>query len=353
MDAKGGVGHPSCRQEHHRHADADQSRRSVRQGIPDHDVYPVSGSLPDGDDVAPGRSSTSRSSTASELWARDPQGVRDLPATVTREARNTLATRSDRAVARRDRRPHDAACAARRQGSGRTCAARPRVVRARLHSGRAVHRRRVFTAQEDDVRRRHAGPPERRGRVFGLSRRRGRADRVQASRRSGAQAIARTITDIRINTPDRSRALQASFLSLRLLLSCAEASGDLYAGALDARAAGARARSVQVAGLGGPHFQAAGGELIADYRGIAVTGLTEALSKVPEVLAVRRRLLEAARARARLTRSSSSIRPTSISVSRPASSDWAFRSSTTSARKSGHGGRAGSTPFGDSRTASW
>jgi lipid-A-disaccharide synthase len=84
-------------------------------------------------------------------------------------------------------------------------------------------------------------------------------------------------------------------LSLRLLLSCAEASGDLYAGALT-RALRDRAPDVDVSGLGGPQFQAAGGRLLADYRGIAVTGLTEALSKVPEVLAVRRRLLDAARA---------------------------------------------------------
>jgi lipid-A-disaccharide synthase len=84
-------------------------------------------------------------------------------------------------------------------------------------------------------------------------------------------------------------------LSLRLLLSCAEASGDLYAGALT-RALREREADLQIAGLGGPHFQAAGGELVADYRGIAVTGLTEAVSKIPEVFAVRRRLLESARA---------------------------------------------------------
>jgi lipid-A-disaccharide synthase len=84
-------------------------------------------------------------------------------------------------------------------------------------------------------------------------------------------------------------------LSLRLLLSCAEASGDLYAGALT-RALREQEPGLRVAGLGGPHFQAAGGELIADYRGIAVTGLTEALSKIPEVIAVRRRLLASARA---------------------------------------------------------
>jgi lipid-A-disaccharide synthase len=82
-------------------------------------------------------------------------------------------------------------------------------------------------------------------------------------------------------------------LSLRLLLSCAEASGDLYAGALT-RELRALEHGVQIAGLGGPHFQAAGGELLADYRGIAVTGLSEALVKIPESLATLRRLIASA-----------------------------------------------------------
>ena len=66
----------------------------------------------------------------------------------------------------------------------------------------------------------------------------------------------------------------------RLLLSCGEPSGDLYAGALtrELRALDPNAR---VSGLGGPAFAAAGGILLEDYRGLAVTGLTEALSKVP------------------------------------------------------------------------
>jgi lipid-A-disaccharide synthase len=55
-------------------------------------------------------------------------------------------------------------------------------------------------------------------------------------------------------------------LSLRLLLSCAEASGDLYAGALT-RELRALEPGLEIAGLGGPHFEAAGGRLLADYRG--------------------------------------------------------------------------------------
>jgi lipid-A-disaccharide synthase len=79
------------------------------------------------------------------------------------------------------------------------------------------------------------------------------------------------------------------------MLSCAEASGDLYAGALT-RELKALVPSLSIAGLGGPQFEAAGGRLIADYRGIAVTGLTEAVAKIPESLRTLRRLVAAARA---------------------------------------------------------
>jgi lipid-A-disaccharide synthase len=84
-------------------------------------------------------------------------------------------------------------------------------------------------------------------------------------------------------------------LSVRLLLSCGEASGDLYAGALT-RELRALDPSLTIAGLGGPQFEAAGGRLIDDYRDIAVTGLTEAIAKVPRSFAAFRRLVAAARA---------------------------------------------------------
>jgi len=84
-------------------------------------------------------------------------------------------------------------------------------------------------------------------------------------------------------------------LSVRLLLSCGEASGDLYAGALT-RELRALQPSLTIAGLGGPQFEAAGGRLIDDYRDIAVTGLTEAIAKVPRSFAALRRLVAAARA---------------------------------------------------------
>jgi lipid-A-disaccharide synthase len=84
-------------------------------------------------------------------------------------------------------------------------------------------------------------------------------------------------------------------LSLRLLLSCGEPSGDLYAGALIRELHGLAPGTV-VAGLGGPQFAAAGGRLLADYRGLAVTGLTEAIAKIPRSLATLRRLVAHARA---------------------------------------------------------
>ena len=84
-------------------------------------------------------------------------------------------------------------------------------------------------------------------------------------------------------------------MSPRLLLSCGEASGDLYAGALT-RELLALDPTLDIAGLGGPQFAAAGGRLVDDYREISVTGLTEWIPKLPRLLAARRRLVAAAAA---------------------------------------------------------
>jgi lipid-A-disaccharide synthase len=78
------------------------------------------------------------------------------------------------------------------------------------------------------------------------------------------------------------------------MLSCGEPSGDLYAGAL-ARELRVRDPAIVLNGLGGPQLAAAGAELIADYRGLAVTGLTEAIGKIPKSLGVMRRMVAAAR----------------------------------------------------------
>jgi lipid-A-disaccharide synthase len=84
-------------------------------------------------------------------------------------------------------------------------------------------------------------------------------------------------------------------LSPRLLLSCGEASGDLYAGAL-IRELLALNPALTIAGLGGPQFAAAGGHLVDDYRELSVTGLTEWIPKLPRLLTARRRLVAAAEA---------------------------------------------------------
>lgn len=82
---------------------------------------------------------------------------------------------------------------------------------------------------------------------------------------------------------------------MKVLVSCGEPSGDLYAGAL----AGAIRRlhpAARVYGLGGPGLRAGGGEAVEDYRGLTVTGLSEALAVLPRSIAVYRRLLRLARA---------------------------------------------------------
>jgi lipid-A-disaccharide synthase len=78
------------------------------------------------------------------------------------------------------------------------------------------------------------------------------------------------------------------------MLSCGETSGDLYAGALVA-ALRKREPDIEVFGLGGDRFAAAGGRRIADFHGLAVTGLTEALSVIPRSLATLRQLVDAAK----------------------------------------------------------
>ena len=79
------------------------------------------------------------------------------------------------------------------------------------------------------------------------------------------------------------------------LLSCGEASGDLHAAALTSELARIDPGS-SVMGLGGDQLRAAGGRLLADYAGLAVTGLTEALAVLPRSWRTYRRLVAAARA---------------------------------------------------------
>jgi lipid-A-disaccharide synthase len=77
------------------------------------------------------------------------------------------------------------------------------------------------------------------------------------------------------------------------MVSCGEASGDAYAAAL-VRALGP---GTDAFGFGGDQFRAAGGELVGDYRGFSVTGLTEALSVLRRSWAMLATLTAAARDR--------------------------------------------------------
>ena len=83
-------------------------------------------------------------------------------------------------------------------------------------------------------------------------------------------------------------------MTARLLLSCGEPSGDLYAGAL-MRELRAIDSGVVVSGLGGPRFEAAGGTLLDDYRDLSVTGLIEPIRKLPRLMTALRRLVASAR----------------------------------------------------------
>src|SRR6185503_16739878 len=81
---------------------------------------------------------------------------------------------------------------------------------------------------------------------------------------------------------------------MRIMLSCGEPSGDLYAGALVAELL-AREPSAEVSGFGGQRLAAAGARLIGDFEGLSVTGLTEAIRVLPRSFAMLRRLTAAAR----------------------------------------------------------
>ena len=81
---------------------------------------------------------------------------------------------------------------------------------------------------------------------------------------------------------------------MRIMISCGEASGDLYAGALveDLRA---RVPAVEVVGVGGQRLKDAGATLVGDFRGLTVTGLIEAVRVLPRSYRMYRRLVSAAR----------------------------------------------------------
>jgi lipid-A-disaccharide synthase len=82
----------------------------------------------------------------------------------------------------------------------------------------------------------------------------------------------------------------ASSSPRRLLVSCGEPSGDLYAGELVAQL-GERTGPLEVFGLGGDHLQAQGARLVAHVGEIAVVGLVEVLRHLGRLRTVFRSLL--------------------------------------------------------------
>ena len=82
--------------------------------------------------------------------------------------------------------------------------------------------------------------------------------------------------------------------SLRVLLSCGEASGDLYAAAL-VQELRAREPHLQVRAFGGPRVAAEGASLVGSYEGLSVTGLTEAIAVLRQSFAMLNRIESAAR----------------------------------------------------------
>lgn len=77
----------------------------------------------------------------------------------------------------------------------------------------------------------------------------------------------------------------------RVLVSCGEPSGDLYAGDL-VRHLQQRIGPVRVFGLGGDRLEAEGGRLLAHVRDLAVVGLLEVLRHLRHLRAVFRSILE-------------------------------------------------------------
>ena len=80
---------------------------------------------------------------------------------------------------------------------------------------------------------------------------------------------------------------------MKVMMSCGEASGDLYAGALVTEIR-RRVPTADVFGFGGDRMKGAGARLLGDFSGLTVTGLTEAVRVLPRSYAMLRRLTRAA-----------------------------------------------------------
>ena len=74
------------------------------------------------------------------------------------------------------------------------------------------------------------------------------------------------------------------------MISCGEPSGDLYAGAL-AREIRQLDPSAVITGFGSAQLERAGAKLVADFKGLSVTGLLEVARVLPRTYAVYRQLV--------------------------------------------------------------
>jgi lipid-A-disaccharide synthase len=78
------------------------------------------------------------------------------------------------------------------------------------------------------------------------------------------------------------------------MISCGEASGDMYAAELT-RQIRLLEPSAVITGFGGERLRAAGADLLGDFRGLSVTGLLEVVRLLPRTFQMYRRLVAAAR----------------------------------------------------------
>lgn len=83
---------------------------------------------------------------------------------------------------------------------------------------------------------------------------------------------------------------------MRVMISCGEPSGDLYAGALAAEILRLEP-GASITGFGGDRLAAAGATLVENFRGLSVTGLLEVVRLLPRTYATYRRLVSEAEAR--------------------------------------------------------
>lgn len=81
---------------------------------------------------------------------------------------------------------------------------------------------------------------------------------------------------------------------MRVMISCGEPSGDLYAATLATELRRVDS-SIAITGFGGDRLRQAGADLVGDFSGLSVTGLVEVARLLPRTYATYRRLVADAR----------------------------------------------------------